>query len=82
MGLNSARERVRAEKRDGEGQEWRWCQIKPTDRLHLDLAFKRLRCINFLITCATFSNQKLWCGTIFLDKNDETKISSDLQFKA
>ena len=28
--------------------------------------------------CDTFWNQKLCCGTVFLQKNDETKNSSDL----
>lgn len=29
-----------------------------------------------------FGNKKLWGGTLFLHKNYETKITSDLQFKA
>ena len=45
-------------------------------RLHLDVVAKQL-CYN-----ATFRNQKFCCGTVFLHKNDETKKSSGLQFKA
>ena len=45
-------------------------------RLHLELVVKQL-CYN-----ATFRNQKLCCSTVFLHKSDETKNSSDLQFKA
>ena len=30
--------------------------------------------------CDTFWNQKLWCGTLFLQLNYEKKISSGLQF--
>ena len=41
-------------------------------RLHLDLVVNQL-CYN-----ATFKNQKLCCGTVFLHKNDETKNSSGL----
>ena len=45
-------------------------------RLHLDLVVKQL-CCN-----ATFRNHKLCCVNVFLHKNDETKNSSGLQFKA
>ena len=45
-------------------------------RLHLDLVVKQL-CCN-----ATFRNHKLCCINVFLHKNDETKNSSGLQFKA
>ena len=41
-------------------------------RLHLDLIVKQL-CCN-----ASFTNQKLCCGNVFLHKNDETKNSSGL----
>ena len=63
-----------------------WCQIKSKYRLQLDLAVKQfsyISCLNACAThCATFRNQKSCCGTVFLHKNDETKNSSGLQFKA
>ena len=84
MCLNFVEERTR--KSDRENGEWRWCQIKSIYRLHLDLVVKQLcyiSCLNaFATNCASFRNQKLCCDTVFLHKNDETKNSSDLQFKA
>ena len=47
-------------------------------RLHLDLVVKQLYYISCLNACATFRNQKLCCGTVFLHKNDETENSSGL----
>ena len=48
----------------------------------VDLVAKQLGYINCLNTwatnCATFGNQKLCCGNVFLHKNDETKNSSGL----
>ena len=48
----------------------------------VDLVAKQLGYINCLNTwatnCATFRNQKLCCGNVFLHKNDETKNSSGL----
>ena len=76
----------RTQKCDRENRDWWWCQIKSIYRLHLDLVVKQLcyiSCLNACATnCATFRNQKLCCGTVFLHKNDETKNSSGLQFKA
>ena len=74
------------QKCDRENQEWWWCQIKSIYRLHLDLVVRQLcyiSCLNASATnCATSRNQNLCCGTVFLHKNDETKNSSGLQFKA
>ena len=68
------------------GEEGRWRQIKSIYRWHLDLVTESFRCINSLNAwapnCATFWNQKLYCDTVFLHKNDEMKNSSGLQFKA
>ena len=65
-----------------ETREWQWYQIKSIYRLYLDLVVKQLyyiSCLNACATnCATFRNQKLCCGTVFLHKNDETKNSSGL----
>ena len=51
-------------------------------RWYLGLVVKRLHCITCLnawaANCATFWNQKLCCGTVFLNKNDETKNFSTL----
>ena len=70
------------QKCDRENQEWWWRQIKSIYRLHLDLVVKQLyynSCLNAWATnSATFRNQKLCCGTVFLHKNDETKNSSGL----
>ena len=66
----------RTQKSDRENREW------PIYRLYLDLVMKQLyhiNCLNAWATnCATFRNQKLCCGTVFLHKNDETKNSSGL----
>ena len=84
MCLNFVGERT--QKCDRENREWWWRQIKSIYRLHLDLVVKQLcyiSCLNACATnCATFRNQKLCCGAVFLHKNDETKNSSGLQFKA
>ena len=76
----------RTQKCDRENWEWWWHQIKSIYRLYLDLVVKQLCCINCLnawaTNCAPFRNQKLCCGTVFLNKNDETKNSSGLYFKA
>ena len=70
MCLNFVDERT--QKCDRENQEWRWCQIKSIYRLHLDLVVKQvcyISCLNACATdCATFRNQKLCCGTVFLHK--------------
>ena len=80
MCLNFVGERT--QKCDKENREWRWRQIKSIYRLYLDLIIKKLYCINFLnalaTNSATFRNQKLCCGTLFLHKNDEMKNSSGL----
>ena len=68
------------QKCDKENREWRSRQIKSIYRLHLDLVVKKLYYINCLnawaTSFATFRNQILCCGTVFLDKNDEMKNSS------
>ena len=83
MCLNFVGERT--QKCDKENREWRWRQIKSIYRLYLDLVVKKLcyiNCLNAWATnCATFRNQKLCCGTVFLHKSDEIKTSSGLQFK-
>ena len=70
---------------DRENREWWWPQIKSIFRLQLDLVVKQfyyINCLNARATkCATFRSQKLYCGTVFLYNNDETKTSSGLQFK-
>ena len=73
--LNFVEERT--QKCARENREWQWYQIKSIYRLHLDLVVKQLYYISCL-NCATFRNQKLGCGTVFLHKNDETKNSSGL----
>ena len=45
------------------------------------LVVEQLCYINCLNACATFRNQKLCCGTVFLHENDERRTSSGLQFK-
>ena len=83
MCLNFVGERT--QKCDRKNREWPWRQIISICRLYLDLVVKQLCYINCLnawaTSCATFRNQKLCCGTVFLDKNDERKTSSGLQFK-
>ena len=78
--LNFVEERT--QKCDKENREWRRYQIKSIYRLHLDLVFKQLyyiSCLNACATnCTTFRNQKLCCGTVFLNKNHETENSSGL----
>ena len=78
--LNFVEERT--QKCARENREWQWYQIKSIYSLHLDLVVKQLcyiSCLNAWATnCATFRNQKLCCGTVFLQKNDETKNSSGL----
>ena len=80
MCLNFVGERT--QKCDKENREWRWRQIKSIYRLYLDLVVKQLcyiSCLNAWATnCATFRNQKLCWGTVFLHKSDETKNSSGL----
>ena len=80
MCLNFVEERT--QKCDRENREWRWYQIKSIYRLNLDLVVKQLyyiSCVNSCATsCATFRNQKLCCGTVFLHKKDETNNSSGL----
>ena len=75
MCLNFVGERT--QKCDRENREWRWRQIMSVSRLYLDLAVKQLyylNCLNAWATnYATFRNQNLCCGTVFLHKNDETK---------
>ena len=54
-----------------------WHQIKPIYIWYLKLVVKHLHCINCLnswpTNWITFWNQKLCSGTVFLNKNDETK---------
>ena len=81
MCLNSVGKRNHKLQR--ENREWWWQdQIKLIYGWYLDLAVKRLCCINSLNIPATnfgfFQNQKLCCDTAFLDKNDENKNSSGL----
>ena len=80
MCLNSLGQRT--QKCDRENQVLRWRQIKSIYRWYLDLVVKHLRSINCLnawdTICATFGKQKLYCGTVFLHKNDETMNSSVL----
>ena len=59
-----------------------WLQIKQNNRRYLNSVVYGFYCINCLNACATFWNQKLWCVTLFLNKNDETKNSLGLSFKA
>ena len=76
----------RAQKCDKENREWRWRQIKSIYRLYQDLVVNSMllkkrytNCLSAWATnFATFRNQKLYCGTVFLHKNDETKNSSGL----
>ena len=79
MCLNFVEERT--QKCYRENREWQWCQIKSIYRLQLDLVVKQpcyISCLNACATnCATFRN-KLFCGTDFLYKNDETKNCSGL----
>ena len=83
MCLNFVGERT--QKCDRENRERRWRQILSICRLYLDFIVKQfcyINCLNAWAThCATYRNQKLCCGTVFLDKNDEQKTSSGLQFK-
>ena len=84
MCLNFMEERT--QKGDRENREGRWRQVKSIYRLYLDLVDEQIcynNCSNAWATnCATFKNQKLCYGTVFLHKNDETKNSSGLHFKA
>ena len=70
------------QKSDRETRERLWCQIKSIYRLYLDFVVKQLYYINCLnasaTNCATFRNQKVCCGTVFLHKNDEAKNFSGL----
>ena len=54
-----------------------WHQIKPIYIWYLKLVVKHLHCINCLnswpTNWITFWNQKLCSGTVFPNKNDETK---------
>ena len=51
-------------------------------KMIVDLVAKQLCYVNcsntWATNCATFRNQKLCCGNVFLRKNDETKNSSGL----
>ena len=76
MCLNFVEERT--QKCGKENREWKRCPIKSIYRLLLDLVLKELCYISCLNAWATFRNQKLCCGTAFLNKNDETKNPSGL----
>ena len=56
--------------RDGKNRDWQWCQIKPVDRWYRDLVVKCLHC------------GTLRCSTLFVHKNEESKNSLGLPFKA
>ena len=83
MCLNFVRERT--QKCDKEIREWRWRQIKSIYRLYLDLVIKKLYYINCLngwtTNRATFRNQKLCGGRVFLHKNDEQRTLQTCSFK-
>ena len=79
MCLNCVGERT--QKCDKENRESWWRQIKSI-RNSILIKQHYINCLNAWATdCATFRNQKLCCGTVFLHKNDETKNSSGLHFK-
>ena len=83
MGLNFVGERT--QKCDKENRVWRWRQIRSIYRSYLDLVVKKLchiNCLNAWATiCATFRNQKLCCGTVFLHKMMKRRTLQACSFK-
>ena len=68
------------------GLELRGEHARKFDSKDRDWQFKKWLLTGYWLkvatNCPTLWNQKLWCRTLFLHKNDEAKNSSDLQFKA
>ena len=83
MCLNSVGELT--QKCDRENREWWQHQIKSIYGWNPDLVVQCLLCISCLnakaTNCPTIWSQKLQCA-VFQHKNDETKNSTGMQFKA